>query len=108
MASGAAISSAGFTGGGVAAGSIAAGTQSAIGLVGAGSNFAYFQSLGALGQGIFGAYALPVVIGAVVIGGGAYVAYECFSEWLFVNMFLNYSILYIQIKYFGDYKFYTR
>jgi hypothetical protein len=80
LASGAAISSAGFTTGGIAAGSIAAGAQSGIGIVSAGSGFASLQSLGALGSGIFGAYALPVVLGAMVIGGGAYVAYECFKE----------------------------
>lgn len=66
---------------------MAAGAQSGIGLVSAGSSFASFQSLGALGQGIFGAYALPVVLGAIVIGGGAYVAYECFIEW-YLSLFI--------------------
>ena len=70
-----AISTTGFTTGGVAAGSLAAGTQSAIGLVSAGSGFSFFQSVGALGQGIFGAYALPVIIIAAVVGAGGYVAY---------------------------------
>lgn len=66
------ISAAGFTTGGVAAGSIAAGIQSGIGLVSAGSGFAFFQSLGALGVGIVG---LPGVIGVTVLGAVGVAAY---------------------------------
>lgn len=80
-ASGAVLSSVGFKIGGVAAGSLAAGAQSAIGVVEAGSFFSMFQSIGALEQGIFGAYALPVIIGAAVVGGAGYVAYEYQKEW---------------------------
>lgn len=80
VGSAAAISAAGFTTSGVAAGSIAAGVQSGIGLVGGGSGFAALQSLGALGQGIFGFYALPVIAVAAVVGGGGYVAYQYFNS----------------------------
>lgn len=84
-----AISAAGFTTSGVAAGSIAAGIQSGIGLVNAGSGFAALQSLGALGQGIFGFFALPVIVGAAVVGGAGYVAYKFFNpnntNWILAN-----------------------
>ncbi len=66
------VSACGFTSGGVAAGSVAAGVQSGIGLVQAGSAFSSLQALGALGQGVLGTYALPV-IGLVGLGAGVYV-----------------------------------
>ena len=56
----------------MAAGSLAAGAQAGIGLVEAGSLFAGLQSAGAVGGGILGVYAIPVIIGAG-IGVGAYV-----------------------------------
>ncbi len=61
------ISAVGFGKAGVVAGSTAAGIQSSIGgAVAAGSYFATFQSLGALGLGICGTVALPVAIGTGV------------------------------------------
>jgi hypothetical protein len=78
LGSAAAISAGGFTTGGVAAGSVAAGVQSGIGLVSAGSGFASLQSLGALGLGILGDIALPLIIGVAAVGAigvGGYVAY---------------------------------
>jgi hypothetical protein len=71
-ATSAVISGLGFTSGGVTAGSVAAGVQSGIGLVQAGSTFSYLQALGALGQGILGSYALPVIV-VVGVGAGTYV-----------------------------------
>ncbi len=62
----------GFTQAGVLAGSTAAGIQSSIGIVAAGSSFATFQSLGALGLGILGTAALPVTLGAGLTVGGYY------------------------------------
>lgn len=70
------IPAVGFTQGGVGAGTIAAGIQSGIGLVKAGSSFAYLQSVGALGQGILGASVLPVTVAVVVSGGVVYVTYK--------------------------------
>jgi hypothetical protein len=65
-----AVSALGFGQAGVVAGSTAAGIQSGIGLVQAGSWFAYGQSLGALGGGIFGAAFWPVTIGVGLTCGG--------------------------------------
>jgi len=45
-------------------------------LVQAGSSFAYLQSIGALGQGILGAAALPVGVGVAATAGAATLAYE--------------------------------
>lgn len=68
-ASSAIISAYGFTQAGIAAGSAAAAAQSAVGAVAAGSWFASFQSLGALGFGILGTAALPVAVGTGVVLG---------------------------------------
>ncbi len=62
------MSVAGFTTKGVASGSFASAVQSGIGNVGAGSCFAMFQSMGAMGLGILGPYAVPLIAGAAVIG----------------------------------------
>ena len=61
------ISAVGFTKAGVLAGSTAAAAHSAIGAVAAGSSFATFQSLGALGLGILGPAVIPVAITTGVI-----------------------------------------
>jgi len=55
---------------GVVAGSTAAGIQSGLGLVQAGSWFAYGQSIGAIGGGILGSAFLPVVVGVGLTCGG--------------------------------------
>ncbi len=60
----------GFTKGGIAAGTFAAGTHSTIGIVAAGSKFAFCQKIGALGFGILGPYAIPVALGTGVVFGG--------------------------------------
>jgi hypothetical protein len=69
LASSAVISLIGFTTAGVVAGSTAAGIQAGIGIVAAGSTFGVFQSLGALGLGILGASALPIVAGTGAVVG---------------------------------------
>ena len=66
------ISAAGFTTSGVGAGTFAAGVQSGIGIVKAGTAFTYFQSLGALGQGILGASVLPVTLAVGATAGSGY------------------------------------
>jgi len=76
--SAAAISAAGFTTSGIGAGTVAAGVQSGIGLVHAGSTFASLQSLGALGQGILGAYMLPITLGVGLTAGTGYLVYQCY------------------------------
>ena len=60
----------GFTSAGIAAGSIAAAIHSWIGVVSAGSLFAFLQSVGAAGVGIVGNVLVPVA----VVGGVAAVA----------------------------------
>lgn len=74
-----AISAFGFSTGGVVAGSAAAGVQSSIGAVGAGSVFSFFQSLGALGEGILGTAVLPVAV-AVGVGATGYCLYNEYNE----------------------------
>lgn len=63
----------GWTSAGVKAKTVAAAVHSSIGVVKAGSWFAYLQSVGALGQGILGASLLPYVVGGAAMGGGYYV-----------------------------------
>lgn len=55
-----AISAYGFTTSGIAAGSAAAAAHASIGVVGSGSTFAFFQSLGATGLGLLGTAAIPL------------------------------------------------
>ena len=57
---------------GVAKGTIAAGVHSYIGSVAAGSAFAGFQSLGALGLGVFGVYVVPIAVGAGIVYATVY------------------------------------
>ncbi len=59
---------------------MAAGIQSSIGLVEAGSTFAGMQSAGAVGAGILGTYAIPVIIGVGVAVGGYILVNELISE----------------------------
>jgi hypothetical protein len=65
----------GFTKAGVLAGSKAAMMQAGIGNVVAGSQFAFLQSAGALGQGILGASLAPIIIKGAIIGGVGYTIY---------------------------------
>jgi hypothetical protein len=68
----------GFGAKGVAAGSIAAAKHAVIGSVAAGSKFALFQKMGALGYGIFGTAVWPVAIvtGLTVSGYTLYKQYQ--------------------------------
>lgn len=65
---------AGFTTSGISAGSFAAWIHSIIGVAKAGSAFAYLQSAGAVGAGIFGSAFLAVTLG---VGGTTAVIYVC-------------------------------
>ena len=76
VASSVAISTVGFTSAGVAAGSTAAGIQAGIGAVQAGSWFAGFQTMGAVGGGILGAAFWPVTIGVGVAFVAVPLAYK--------------------------------
>ena len=80
--SGAAISAVGFASGGVAAGSIAAGVQSGIGLVEAGSAFSALQAAGAVGSGILGVYAIPVIVGVGLAVGAYVLVNELTANWV--------------------------
>ena len=66
----------GFTTKRVAAGSYAAAIQSSIGAVQAGSSFAYLQSVGALGQGIFGVTGLAIITAVTATGVVVYIVYD--------------------------------
>ena len=72
------VSVVGFGAKGVAAGSIAAAKHAVIGSVAAGSKFALFQKMGALGYGIFGTAVWPVAIvtGLTVSGYTLYKQYQ--------------------------------
>ena len=70
-----AISTVGITSAGVA-GSTAAGIQAGIGAVQAGSWFAGFQTMGAVGGGILGAAFWPVTIGVGVAFVAVPLAYK--------------------------------
>jgi hypothetical protein len=84
------ISLVGFGAKGVAAGSIAAAKHAVIGSVAAGSKFALFQKMGALGYGVFGTAVLPVAIGTGLTVSG-YIIYKQYQQKQILNEKINMS-----------------
>ena len=70
-----------------------AGIQAGIGIVAAGSTVGVFQSLGALGLGILGASALPIVAGTWAVVGTTVAIVKLFAWWYLYLFSFPYSLI---------------